>query len=142
MLSSSGPDSKEEESRSARRAEHSRLRQARLHTVGLLWPKSGGPMTSLHTGFWVIGVSSRPKIKRNGIFFKKKVYFLYFLIDFQVTLQATKSFLHPSNLIIRKKSLSMMRSRVRVTIEGQCVILQTSLQIEMFDFLLNSQNHR
>ena len=34
------------------------------------------------------------------------------------------------------------RSRARVTIEGQCVLLQISLQIRMFDFLLNSQNHR
>ena len=34
------------------------------------------------------------------------------------------------------------RSRVRVTIEGQCVLLQISHQIKMFDILLNSQNHR
>ena len=36
----------------------------------------------------------------------------------------------------------MKRSRVRVTMEGQRVLLQISLQIKMFDFLLNSQNHR
>ena len=34
------------------------------------------------------------------------------------------------------------RSRVRVTIEGQRVLLLISLQVKMFDFLLNSQNHR
>ena len=34
------------------------------------------------------------------------------------------------------------RRKARVTIEGQCVLLQISLQIKMFDFLLNSQNHR
>ena len=36
----------------------------------------------------------------------------------------------------------MKRSRVRVTIEEQCVLSQISLQIKMFEFLLNSQNHR
>ena len=36
----------------------------------------------------------------------------------------------------------MKRSRVRVTIEGQRVLLQISLQTKMFDFLLSSQNHR
>ena len=35
----------------------------------------------------------------------------------------------------------MKRSRARVTIEGQHVLLQISLQIKMFDFLVNSQNH-
>ena len=30
------------------------------------------------------------------------------------------------------------RSRARVTIEGQCVLLQISHQIKMFNFLLNS----
>ena len=35
----------------------------------------------------------------------------------------------------------MKRSRVRVTIEGQCFLLKISLQIKRFDFLLNSQNH-
>ena len=34
------------------------------------------------------------------------------------------------------------RSRARVTIEGQRVLLQISLKMKMFDFLLNSQNHR
>ena len=33
------------------------------------------------------------------------------------------------------------RSRARVTIEGQRVLLQISLQIKMLNFLLNSQNH-
>ena len=33
----------------------------------------------------------------------------------------------------------MKRSRARVTIKGQCVLSQISLQIKMFDFLLNSQ---
>ena len=33
----------------------------------------------------------------------------------------------------------MKRSRARVTIEGQRVLLQISLQIKMFDFLLISQ---
>ena len=30
----------------------------------------------------------------------------------------------------------------KVTIEGQCVLLQISIQIKMLSFLLNSQNHR
>ena len=36
----------------------------------------------------------------------------------------------------------MKRSKVRVTIEVQHVLLQIALQIKMFDFLLNIQNHR
>ena len=42
----------------------------------------------------------------------------------------------------KSRKLTTKRSRVRVTIEGQRVLLQISLQIKMFDFLLNSQNHR
>ena len=33
-------------------------------------------------------------------------------------------------------------SRARVPIEGQCVLLQNSLRIKLFDFFLNSQNNR
>ena len=36
----------------------------------------------------------------------------------------------------------MKRSRARITIERQRVLLQISLQIKMFDFLLNSKNPR
>ena len=46
-------------------------------------------------------------------------------------LQATQG--DPSHGAVTK------RSRARATIEGQCVLLQISLQIKMFDFLLNSQ---
>ena len=38
--------------------------------------------------------------------------------------------------------LCTKRSRARVTIEGQCVLLQISLQIKFLNFLFNSQNHR
>ena len=34
------------------------------------------------------------------------------------------------------------RSRARVSIAGQCAILQNCLRIKMFDFFLNSQNYR
>ena len=39
--------------------------------------------------------------------------------------------------------MNCIRSRARVSIEGQCVLLQNSPRIKMFDFfLLNSQNYR
>ena len=38
--------------------------------------------------------------------------------------------------------LDRKRSRARVPIAGQCVFLQNSLRIKMFDFFLNSQNYR
>ena len=37
----------EKDSRSARRADRSRQRQARLHTVGFVWPGAKGPTASL-----------------------------------------------------------------------------------------------
>ena len=36
----------------------------------------------------------------------------------------------------------MKKSRVRLTIEGHRVLLKISIQIKMFEFLLNSQNPR
>ena len=51
LLSSRGPDSIEKDSRSARRANRIRQRQARLHTVGLWWPRAGGPTASLCAEF-------------------------------------------------------------------------------------------
>ena len=47
LLSSSGPDSIEKDSQSARRADCSRQRQARLHTVGFGLARAGGPIASL-----------------------------------------------------------------------------------------------
>ena len=44
--------------------------------------------------------------------------------------------------IVANPDIHKKRSRARVTIEGQGVLLQISLQIKMFYFLLNSQNHR
>ena len=38
--------------------------------------------------------------------------------------------------------LYMKRTRARVPIGGQCLLLQISLRIKIFDFLLNSQNYR
>ena len=43
---------------------------------------------------------------------------------------------------LQKNILLTKMSRARVIIEGQCVLLQIPLQIKMFNFLLNSQNHR
>ena len=51
LLSSSGPDFIGKDSWSARRADRSRQRQARLHTVGLWWPRAGGPTASLCAEF-------------------------------------------------------------------------------------------
>ena len=34
------------------------------------------------------------------------------------------------------------RSRARIPIRGQCVLLQISLRIKIFDYFLNSQNYR
>ena len=42
----------------------------------------------------------------------------------------------------QKKELIMKRSRARVTIGGQCVLLQNSLKIKLFDFFFKSQNYR
>ena len=36
----------------------------------------------------------------------------------------------------------MKKSRARVSIEGQCVFLQNSPRIKMFDLFLNIQNYR
>ena len=47
LVSISRPDSIKKDSQSARRADRSRQRQARLHTVGLSWPRARGPMASL-----------------------------------------------------------------------------------------------
>ena len=47
LLSSSRPDSIEKDSKSARRADCSRQRQARLHTVGFGLARAGGPIASL-----------------------------------------------------------------------------------------------
>ena len=51
LLSSSGPDSIKKVSQLARRANRSRQRQVRQHTVGLLWPRAGGPTASLLAEF-------------------------------------------------------------------------------------------
>ena len=45
-------------------------------------------------------------------------------------------------MMVFVENAGMKRSRARVTKEGQRVLLQISLQIKKFDFLLNSQNHR
>ena len=50
------------------------------------------------------------------------------------------------NLVINTEAIKEMavkkRSRARVTIGGQCVLLQNSLKIKLFDFFSKSQNYR
>ena len=52
LLSSSVPDSIKKDSRSASRADCSRQRQAKLHTVGFGLARAGGPIASLR-GEWL-----------------------------------------------------------------------------------------
>ena len=39
------------------------------------------------------------------------------------------------------ESIYTKKSRARVTIGGQCVLLQNSLKIKLFDFFLKSQKY-
>ena len=44
--------------------------------------------------------------------------------------------------INNKEKYFMKRSRARVPVGGQCVLLQISLRTKILDFFLNSQNYR
>ena len=46
---------------------------------------------------------------------------------------------HSSLIYSFNNKLSKKRSRARVTIGGQCVLLQNSLKIKLFDFFLKAK---